>query len=105
MNTEKTLTHLRNILQGRVYVYLKDKNTCIQFFEQAEKEGFRFGKKPSENPTDNIIALEYNKQLSYVGFVGHMASQCGSNHSRVIVDYEKYISGAEIFVRLWLCFC
>lgn len=90
-------------MQARVYIYLKDESTCKQFFEQAEAEGYMFDKKkPTDSPTDNIIALEHNKQLSYVGFAGHMAVQCngGSNHSIVIVDYDKYIAGAEIYVRL-----
>lgn len=103
MNTEKTLTHLRSILQGRVYIYLKDETTCRKFYEQAEAEDFKFGKnKPTESPIDNIIALEHNKQLSFVGFAGYMAVQCngGSNRSLIIVDYDKYIAGAEIYVRL-----
>lgn len=103
MNTEKTLTHLRSILKGRIYICLKDESTCKQFLEQAETEGFRFGNnKPTESPMDNIIALEHNKQLSFVGFAGHMAVQCngGSNYSLIIVDYDKYIAGAEIYVRL-----
>lgn len=88
-------------LNGKVYVYLEDEKIAKQFMQDAEAEGFRFGKiKPTENGISNIIAIEENKQLSYVGFVGHMAFQCpsGVEGNFYRIDYKKYINGDKDFI-------
>lgn len=80
-------------LNGKVYVYLEDEKIAKQFMQDAEAEGFRFGKiKPTENGISNIIAIEENKQLSCVGFIGHMAFQCpsGVEGNFYRIDYKKY---------------
>lgn len=87
-------------LEGKVYVYLADENIAKQFLQDAEFEGFRFRKiKPTDNGWSSIIAVGKNKQLSYVGFVGHMAFQypSGVNGNFYRVDYKKYIDGDEDF--------
>ena len=88
-------------LNGKVYVFLEDENIAKQFMQNAEAEGFRFGKiKPTENHTSNIISVEKNKQLSFVGFVGRMAFQCpsGVEGNLFRVDYKKYINDDEDFL-------
>ena len=94
MRTVENLTKLN----GKIYVYLADVNIAKQFLQDAESEGFRFGKiKPTENRCSNIIAIEKNKQLSYVNFIGHIAFQCpsGVNENFYRVDYNRYVNGYE----------
>lgn len=85
-------------LKGKVYVYLKDEKTAKIFLKNAELEEFKFNRiKPTENKRSNIIAVKARKQLSYVGFVGHMAFQCpsGVEGNFYRIDYKKYISGDD----------
>lgn len=98
----RTLEEIRNNLAGKIYVYLKDENVARRFLKDAEAEGFLFGKKkPTESQPENIIALNRNKQLSYVGTMGRMAFQCnggddakGKFHR---IDYYRYVNGYEDF--------
>lgn len=94
----RTLYALRNTLAGKIYIYCKDETTAKEFLAAAEKEGYHFGTiKPTDNKLDDFIALEENKQLSYVGFVGRIAVQCsGSENANLhIIDYVKYRDGEE----------
>ena len=85
-------------LEGRVYVYLSSPEICKQFFEDAEAEGFTFGdgKKPSQKQTANIIALNSNGTLNYVGANGRIAYGSGAKKvgEKMIIriDYERYVS-------------
>lgn len=101
MVNTRTLTELRKGLKGRIYIYLEDEKICNVFLKNAEDEGYRFGKiKPTKNDGSNIIALEKNKQLSYVGFVGHMAFQCpdGVKGNFYRIDYKKFINGDKDYL-------
>lgn len=62
-------------LDGRVYVHFKTEALCRQFLIQAEQEGFTFedGAKPTDRHTSDIIAVNNNNTLNYVGTVGHIA--------------------------------
>lgn len=96
---KRTIEELRNAIKGRIYIYCKDERIGKQFMQDAEKEGYRFGKiKPTENGWSNIIAVEHGLQLSFVGFVGHMNFQCGSSKNLTRVDYEKYINDDKNFL-------
>ena len=88
---ERTLTSLRNSLDGKIYVYCKDAETAQEFIADAEAEGYHYGKlRPSESPADNIIALHDDKQLAHVGAIGRMDFQSGGGHR---IDYAKYKNG------------
>ena len=82
---------------GRVYVYLSSEEICNRFLHDAEKEGFIFcdGVKPTERESTDIYALNQNRTINYVGFIGHIAFQSAKkigNQKLVKIDYEKYIS-------------
>lgn len=97
----RTIENLRNAISDKIYIYCDDEKNSKQFIRDAENEGYRFGKiKPTENSWSNIVALEQNKQLSYVGFCGHMAFQCngGDNGGLTRIDYEKYAKHNKDFV-------
>ena len=93
---KRTITALRDILRGRIYIFLKDRETCQAFYEQAEEEGFTFGGRirPTDSPTDDIIAVDSDRTLAHVNFVGHMAFQAGTITR---IDYARYIAGEEDF--------
>lgn len=95
----RTLEELRNGIKGKIYIYIDNEKIGKQFLQNAEAEGYRFGKvKPTISGSSNIIALKKNKQLSYVGFVGHVEFQCGGNGDLTRIDYEKYINGNRNFL-------
>lgn len=98
---KRTLENLRNTINGQLYIYCDNEKIGKQFLQDAENEGYRFGKmKPTDNGWINIVALEKKKQLSFVGFCGHMNFQCngGSNGGLTRVDYEKYVNGEKNFI-------
>lgn len=92
----RTIENLRNTLNGKVYIFCKDDQTAKEFLVDAEKEGYLFGTiKPTDSQPDDIIAVEDNKQLSYVGFVGRVAWQSAEKDKLHKIDYAKYKSGAD----------
>lgn len=97
----RTIQNLRETISGTIYIYLDTEKIGKQFMQDAENEGYRFGKiKPTQNGWSNIIALENRKQLSYVGFAGHVNFQCngGDDGGLTRIDYEKYVNGDENFL-------
>lgn len=97
MLKERTLLELRRNFKGSIYIYCDNKKIGKQFMKDAENEGYIFGKtKPTENGWSNIVALKHSKQLSFVGFGGHMAFQCnGGDNSKGFfhrIDYKKFIN-------------
>ena len=101
--SKRTIATLMD-LPGRVYVYLEDEKTAEEFFVRAEEEGFVFGdgEKPSKKQRDCIIAVNKNRTLNYVGFVGHAAFGSGTGtvggQPLIRVDYSQYISGAWDYI-------
>lgn len=97
----RTIENLRNVISDKIYIYCDNEKIGKQFMRDAENEGYRFGKiKPTENGWSNIVALERNKQLSFVGFCGHMAFQCsgGNNGNLTRIDYKKYAKRDKDFI-------
>ena len=92
---------MRNLLSlnGRIFVYLRNRNISELFLKNAEAEGFTFsdGVKPTERHDSDIFALHHDRTINYVGSVGHMAFQCAAD-GIVRVDYEKYLAGAENYI-------
>ena len=101
---KRTIEELMN-LNGRVYVYLDNEETAEQFFTQAEAEGFMFddGERPTARHRDCIMALNKNRTIGYIGFVGHMAFGSGTgsvgSESLIRVDYRRYRSGEDFLYR------
>ena len=74
------MSRIKNLLaenEGRIYVYLKDKEVANQFMIDAENEGFTFsdGKKPTERKPSDIMAVNRDNTTNFVGTVGHIAYQ------------------------------
>ncbi len=91
----RTVSELLN-QNGRVYVYLSSEEICNRFLCDAEKEGFTFcdGVKPIKRKGADIYALNQNRTINYVGFIGYIDFQSAKkigNQKPVKIDYEKYI--------------
>ena len=83
-------------LNGKGYVYLKDKVIARRFMQDAENEGFTFGdgEKPTARPGNNLYVVNRDWTISHVGWAGHMAFQSAKyvgEQELIRVDYEKYL--------------
>ena len=72
-----TITDLSK-LDGRVYVRLSAPEIGVRFLQQSEAEGFTFtdGAKPTSREAAEIMAVNPNRTLNYVGTVGRIAYGC-----------------------------
>lgn len=90
-------------LEGRVFIYLKSKNICSIFLNNAEEEGFTFGDgvKPTQREGADIFALHQDWTLNYVGWAGHMAfhhPDAVIGEPLIRVDYGRYLSGCDDYI-------
>lgn len=85
----------------KVYVYLANGEIGHRFMVQAEEEGFTFGDgvKPTERSYAEVMCVNGNYTINYVGAYGRIAFGAGASQigsTKIFrVDFEKYISGAE----------
>lgn len=90
---------LKSILStnaGRVYVYLATDEVCKQFLKDAENEGFTFsdGTKPTQKHASDILAINPDFTINYVGTIGHIAYQAASkigNQKLIRIDYRDFL--------------
>ena len=94
---------LRNLAKGnqKAYVYLSNEELGMRFLKQAESEGFRFGDgaAPTQRMYEEIMAVNPDLTINYVGTYGRVAfgagaSQIGST-DLIRIDYEKFVNGEE----------
>lgn len=73
---------IQNLLQlnGKVYVYLANDEIGNKFMQQAESEGFTFcdGEKPTGRCYAEIMSVNKNLTINFVGSVGRMAFGSGA---------------------------
>lgn len=85
-------------MNGRVYVYLANSDVGEKFLLQAEQEGFTFtdGAKPTERCYAEIMAVNRDITINFVGMNGRIAFGSGAktigNETLIRIDFEKYIS-------------
>ena len=93
----KTIKNLSR-MNGRVYVYLANSDVGEKFLLQAEQEGFTFtdGAKPTERCYAEIMAVNRDITINFVGMNGRIAFGSGAktigNETLIRIDFEKYIS-------------
>ena len=84
---------------GRVYVYLADDGIGSRFLRMAEDEGFAFpdGAGPTERQYAEVMAVNRDRTLNYVGMNGRIAFFAGAKkvggEKLVRVDFKKYDGG------------
>ncbi|MBQ9673288.1 MAG: hypothetical protein IJV39_01540 [Ruminococcus sp.] len=91
---------LLSIHSGRIYVYLATEDIGKQFLQDAEKEGFAFsdGIKPTAKTPANIMAVNRNMTINYVGCIGRIAYQAAKtigNEKLTKIDYRNIISYSQ----------
>ena len=84
--------------ESKVYFFMKDKDTCLRFYKDAEAEGITFGgTKPTEKETTDLIALLPCGEICYVGWAGRMCYH-NSQSGVVRIDYACFYSGQEYYL-------
>ena len=79
----------------KVYFFMKDKDTCHNFYQAAEAEGISFcGAPPTQKETTDIIALLPSGEICYVGWAGRMCYHNCKN-GVIRIDYDRYSSGHD----------
>ena len=97
---------IRNIseMDGRTYVYLANDEIGNKFMQMAEDEEFTFGDgvKPTERQYAEVMAVNHNSTINYVGANGRMAFGSGvktiGDEVLIRIDFEKYLSGDESYL-------
>lgn len=90
--------------EEKVYVYLSDVEIGEKFLEQAETEGFTFGDgvKPTKRCFAEIMAVNDNYTINFVGSIGRMAFNSGTEtiggKKFIRVDFAKYINGESDYM-------
>ena len=79
INTIRTITELSQS-DGRVYVHLPTREIADRFMRQAASEGFTFkdGVKPTARCATEVMAINPNHTINFVGATGHMAYEAAS---------------------------
>ena len=92
----KTIRELSK-MNGRVYVYLRTPELRERFLRQAEQEGFTFcdGAKPTARPAADVMAINHDGTINYVGTNGRIAFGSGATQiggeTLIRINYETYI--------------
>ena len=100
---DRTLKAL-SALDARVYVYCPDHRTKQQFIEDAENEYLRYrdGVSLKEREPEDIMALNRDGTVNFVGYVGHLAFRTTTkkvgDKTLLRVDYRKYTAGDKDFI-------
>lgn len=100
----RTIKNLVNQNNGKVYVYLANDEIGNKFMQQAENEGFTFndGAKPTSRCYAEIMSVNDNYTINFIGSVGRMAFGSGAetvNGQKLLrVDFEKYANGESDYL-------
>lgn len=82
-----------------MYIFLQTEALQIRFMNDAEQEDITFGDgvKPTERKADDIMSLQADGTICFLGWAGRMCY----HHSKDVairIDYEKYVDGAEDYI-------
>lgn len=97
---------IKNIsgMEGRAYAYLSNDEIGNKFMQMAEDEGFTFGDgvKPTERQYAEVMVVNHNSTINYVGVNGRMDFGSGAktigDEALIRIDFEKYLSGDESYL-------
>lgn len=94
----RTIRQLINS-EKKVYIFLKNKAIQARFMSDAEREGITFGDKakPTERQADDIMALNSDGTICFLGWAGRMCYRYVGD-TAIRIDYEKYIDGADDYL-------
>ena len=93
---------IRNLInqEKKVYILLNSKAIRYRFMSDAAREGITFGDKTpaTDREVDDIMALQRDGTICYLGFAGRM-NYHHNKHKAICIDYEKYIDGKEFEIK------
>lgn len=97
----RTLTELLNPTV-KVYVHLSDQAERTDFMKTAELEGFKFGDgtKPTAREADEVMAINEDKTINFLGFAGSMAFHNATHIGEkqiVKIDFKRYMNGESYY--------
>ena len=86
-------------IDKKVYILLKTNAIRFRFMSDAELEGITYGDgaKPTERPVDDIMSLQPDGTICFLGWAGRMCYH-HSNNAVTRIDYEKYINDSEDYI-------
>lgn len=93
------MSKIRDLLlnnKGKIYVYLPTTAIGKQFLRDAENESFSFcdGVNPTERIPANIMTVNQDCTINYVGTIGRIAYQATNkigNEPFVKIDYRNVV--------------
>lgn len=92
---------IKELINGekKVYIFLRTKAIRYRFMSDAEREGITYEDKvrPTERLVDDIMALNPDGTICFIGFVGRICYHAGGD-TVIRVDYERYIDGQEKYI-------
>ena len=76
----------------KVYIVLKSEEIRNKFMQDAEAEGIIFGDgvKPTERKADDIMALQGDGTICYLGWAGRVCFK-STQENIIRINYEEYI--------------
>lgn len=85
--------------EKKVYIFLRTEDIRHRFMSDADQEGITFGDgvKASEREADEIMALQDNGTICFLGWAGHMCYY-HSKDTATRIDYEKYVYNCEDYL-------
>lgn len=87
---------IRNLInqEKKVYIILRSKAMEYRFMSDAAREGITFGDgvKTTERNVEDIMVLQPEGTICFLGFAGRMNYHYNKNKA-ICIDYEKYIDG------------
>lgn len=84
-------------MNGRIYIYLPTPKLGERFLRQAELEGFTFGdgEKPTARQYAEVMAVNRDGTINYVGTNGRIVYGSGATHigdkKLNCIDYELHL--------------
>lgn len=77
---------------------------AARFLQMSEDEGFTFGDgvKPTKRECGEIMAINQDNTINFIGHIGAIAFQAGAkkigNEGLIRIDFDKYVSGEKHFL-------
>lgn len=78
----------------KVYIIMRTKEMRFRFMSDAAREGITFsdGVKLTERSVDDIMVLQTDGTVCFLGFAGRMKYHHNKENS-ICINYEKYVDG------------
>lgn len=85
--------------EKKVYVFLRTKAIRYRFMSDAEREEITYGDgiKATDRPVEDIMALQPDGTICFLGWAGRMCYHHSKN-TAIRIDYEKYVDDEMSYI-------